>query len=88
MSWKHTAEGDRKYREARARAQKMANEDGLDRGLEASDYEKDYVVFVLPQARYRFGHELRCEVVSCEIVEKTAAGHGHRAHSDAVKRAS
>jgi hypothetical protein len=42
----------------------------------------------LPQARHRFGHELRCEIVSCERVEKTAVGHGHLCHSAAVKRST
>ena len=87
MSWKNTPEGDRRYREAREKAQKMANEDGHDRGLEACDYDKSYVVFSLPQARHRFGHELRCEVVSCEHLDRTAPGHGHQAHRDALRRA-
>lgn len=85
--WRNTPQGMRRYREARAAAQKAANEDGHDRGLEAFDYDKTYVVFRLPMARHRFGHELRCEVVSCECPGRTAPEHGYQAHQDALTRA-
>lgn len=86
-SWRDTPDGRRGYHEARAEAQKAANEDGHDRGLEACDYSKSYVVFRLPRAHHRFGHELRCEVVSCESLDRTATGHGYQAHQDALRRA-
>jgi hypothetical protein len=88
VSWKNSPEGQEKYRKARAEAQKAANADGYDRGLEANDYAKDFFVKSLPAAQYRFGHELRIEIVSCESLDRTAPDHGHKAHSDAVRRAT
>ncbi len=67
-----------KYRTARAEAQKKANETGFDYGLERNDLFKEYRVFMLTQKQNRFGHELRCEVVSCENMGKCQKGHGPR----------
>lgn len=61
-----TEEGAAKYREARAQAQAEANADGFDRGIERNDLFKSFRVFMLPQRQNRYGHELRCEVVSSE----------------------
>lgn len=76
--WTTTAAGTEKYRTARAAAQAAANADGFDRGLERNDIFKSFHVFMLPQKANRYGFELRCEVVSCEALEKCQTGHGPR----------
>jgi len=75
-AWRETPEGDAKYRTARAEAQRLADADGYDRGIEANDLMKEWRVFMLPQKRNRYGHELRCEVVSCTDLSKCKPGHG------------
>jgi len=75
-AWRETPEGDAKYRAARAEAQRAANADGYDRGIEANDLMKEWRVFMLPQKRNRCGHELRCEVVSAMDPTKQKPGHG------------
>jgi len=75
-AWRNTAEGDTKYRAARAKAQQSANETGYDYGLEANDVFREFSVFMLPQKQNRCGHELRCEVVSSERLERCQPGHG------------
>jgi len=75
-AWLSTDEGQAKYRAARAEAQKRANETGMDIGLERNDLFKSFNTFLLPRRENRSGHELRCEVVSCENLEKCAPGHG------------
>jgi len=70
------------YEEARAHAQRAANADGMDRGLEVlrlKGLPDNYHVFLLPERRNRCGHELRCEVVSCETLAKCVPGHGPEA---------
>jgi hypothetical protein len=74
--WTLTPEGDAKYRAARAQAQQRANELGFDHGLERNDLFKTFHIFVLPRRENRFGHELRCEVVSPENLAKCQPGHG------------
>lgn len=78
IDWTQTPEGIAKYKAARADAQKRANETGFDVGLERNDIFKMFNVFGLPQKANRYGHELRCEVVSCEILDKCQKGHGPR----------
>lgn len=75
-TWRDTPAGDASYRTARAEAQRAADVDGYDRGLEANDLMKTWRVFMLPQAKNRQGHELRCEVVSAMDVAKQKPGHG------------
>lgn len=65
------------YKEVRAAAQAAANKDGYDRGLEILG--GSYRFFLLPSVGSRQGHELLCEVVSCEIRERCAKGHGPEA---------
>ena len=69
------------YAEARALAQRAANEDGFDRGLEwlGGRGYGDYHVFTLPRRDGRYGHERRCEVVSCEDLARCRPGHGPEA---------
>lgn len=69
------------YAEARAEAQRLANEFGYDYGVEAHVFGFHH--FMLPQARHRFGHELRCEIVHPENLAKCQPGHGptHRVES-------
>jgi hypothetical protein len=62
------------YSEARAEAQRKANEFGFDYGISKNAF--GYSVFMLPKQGNRFGHELRCEVVSCEYPDKVQPGHG------------
>lgn len=76
IDWTMTPEGDEKYRAARREAQDAANRDGFDRGLERNDLFKSFHVFMLPRRENRYGHELRCEVVSCEDLTKCQVGHG------------
>ncbi len=67
IDWTQTDDGFAKYKAAREDAQKKANE---------TDLFKSFHVFMLPKRVNRCGHELRCEVVSCEILEKCQPGHG------------
>lgn len=62
-AWRESPEGIRKYRETRARAQALADELGLDHGVEPLDHYQEWRHFMLPSRKYRFGHELSCEVV-------------------------
>ena len=68
--------------EARAYAQREADADGMDRGLEKlPDYPSGvrYRVFLLPGKHERAGHELRCEVVMCSDLRKCPPGYGPEA---------
>ena len=60
------------YEEARAWAQAQANTSGRGFGLERvnSPLEKGFRVFGLPGAKFRSGHELRCEAVDPENVSR------------------
>ena len=64
-----------RYQEARAEAQRQANADGYDRGI-VRDAFGGYAFSMLPQKKNRFGRDLSCEVVSCEILAKCRPGHG------------
>lgn len=75
-AWRQTEEGWRKYRATRAEAQALCNADGFDRGVEFNDLLKTVRHFMLPNAVNRYGHELCCEVVMCEIHERTQPGYG------------
>jgi len=75
-AWLETDEGQARYRAARAEAQKRANETGFDIGLERNDLFKTFSTFMLPRRENRTGHELRCEVVSCENLDRCQPGHG------------
>mgnify|MGYP001546656747 CR=1 FL=1 len=76
VDWATTTEGHAKYLAARAEAQREANADGFDRGLERNDIFKSFRAFMLPQKRNRYGFETRCEVVSCEVLARCQPGHG------------
>lgn len=76
--WSETDDGARAYRETREVVQAKCNADGFDRGIEANDLFRSWHVFLLPQKQNRRGHELRCEVVSCENIERCQPGHGPR----------
>lgn len=69
------------YAEARAVAQHAANDDGFDRGIEwlGGRGYGDWRVFMLPRRENRYGHERRCEVVSCEDLPRCRPGHGPQA---------
>ena len=62
------------YKQVRATAQAQANLDGFDRGVEKNAF--GYRAFMLPRKENRYGFELRCEVVSCENMERIQKGHG------------
>ncbi len=64
------------YEEARAEAQRRANETGFDIGVELNDVFKNFSVFMLPRRENRCGHELKCEVVMAEDLTKCQDGHG------------
>jgi hypothetical protein len=64
------------YKEARALAQKQANDTGYDFGLEFNSLFKTYSVRMLPCRENRCGHELRCEVVMCDHIDRCKPGHG------------
>jgi hypothetical protein len=78
MAWRSTPQGNEAYRSAREKAQRGANETGFDHGVEANDVMRTFSTFMLPQKQNRSGHELRCEVVSCESLDKCQKGHGPR----------
>jgi len=82
-AWRRTANGRAEYQGARARAQENANASGLDYGIEAFDYTEWFHVFMLPRRENRQGHELRCEFVSCETLDRCAPGHGPAGGADA-----
>lgn len=75
-AWRNTPAGTAAYRAVRAEAQAAANADGYDRGIEANDLFRTFRSFMLPQKTNRCGHELRCEVVSCERLDACKPGHG------------
>lgn len=75
-AWRSTPEFDSKYSVAKAEAQAKADASGRDHGLEINDLFKSFMVRALPNRENRYGHELRCEVVSCSDLSKIPAGHG------------
>lgn len=76
--WSQTEAGIAAYHAVRAAAQSACNADGFDRGIEANDLFCNWRTFLLPQRQNRSGHELRCEVISCENLERCQKGHGPR----------
>ena len=62
------------YEKVRAKAQTSANETGFYYGIERNAF--GFTCFMLPRRENRCGHELRCEVVSCEDLKKCQPGHG------------
>ena len=77
-AWRSSPTGHEAWRTARAEAQAQANATGYDYGLEANDLFKSFRSFMLPRKENRCGHEMRCEVVSCEDLAKCQIGHGPR----------
>lgn len=76
VDWRNTTAGHEAWRVAREDAQRKANATGFDHGVEANDLFKSFHTFMLPRKENRCGHELRCEVVSCEDLSKCQQGHG------------
>jgi hypothetical protein len=66
----------RDYAAVRAAAQEQANATGFDVGLERSARTGEYTARLLPARQNRYGHELWCEVVSCEDLARCQPGHG------------
>jgi len=66
----------RDYATVRAAAQRKANETGFDHGVERDAF--GFRSFMLPRRENRYGHETRCEVVSCEQLGRCQEGHGPR----------
>lgn len=77
-AWRNTPAGHAKWQAARTEAQLKANATGFDYGLEANDLFKSFSVFMLPRRENRYGLELRCEVVSCEFLDRCQPWHGPR----------
>lgn len=75
--WSESEGARKQYLYVRARAQEEANADGFDRGIERNDMFRSFTYRMLPRKENRYGHETRCEVVSCEDVSKTQPGHGY-----------
>ena len=75
-AWRNLAHAIEAYKRLRFEAQAAANNDGFDRGIEANDLFQHWNMFRLPRRENRCGHELRCEVVSCEILDRCQPGHG------------
>ena len=57
------------YDETRKLAQDIANETGLDVGLQ-KDHFGNFYFHVLPGEKYRFSSDLSCEVVRPETIRK------------------
>lgn len=74
--WTETEQGRAAHTAARGQAQNLANELGYDHGIERNDLFKSFHVFMLPMRKNRRGHELSCEVVSCENLDRCQPGHG------------
>lgn len=77
-AWRTTPVGIEAYNAIRSAAQADANRDGYDRGIEANDLFKSWRSFILPARKNRSGHELWCEVVTCEVWDRIAPGHGSK----------
>jgi hypothetical protein len=75
-AWRNTPEFDEKYAHEKSMAQVKANATGFDYGLEVNDAFHEIRTFMLPRRENRTGHELRCEVVSCENLATMQIGHG------------
>jgi len=68
--------GFESYKEAFAYAQGEANKSGISRGIEkpVPPYNQ-WNVIVLPRPQNRNGHELRCQLVATEHVDRVARGY-------------
>jgi hypothetical protein len=75
-AWRDSLPGRAAYLTARNEAQAKADATGFDHGIEANDIFKEWRVFMLPRRESRFGHEARCEVVSCTRLSACQKGHG------------
>jgi hypothetical protein len=64
------------YAEAKATAQRLADETGFDYGILAQPVKPMYRVFGLPRKEYRVGCERLCEVVMCIDLDRCQPGHG------------
>lgn len=64
------------HAEARARAQKYADETGFDVGLEWNEIFGEFFSRTLPRRENRYGYELRVEVVHPTYLAKCQPGHG------------
>ena len=82
-AWRSAPAAHASYRACRAEAQALANELGFDYGVEVNDLFHTFRHFMLPAKQHRTGHELRCEVVTCENLEKCQLGHGPTAGQNA-----
>lgn len=76
LDWTLSEQAQILYRQARAEAQRKANELGFDHGLERNDLFRSFSVFMLPGRDARRGYETRCEVVMCENIDRCQPGHG------------
>ena len=85
-AWQSTPAGREKYKAARAEAQRKADEFGYDQGLEANDLFQSFHVFMLPSAKHRCGHELRCEVVHPTNLDKCKPGHGPAVTREEIRK--
>ncbi len=75
-AWRASPLGELRYHTAKVEAQAKADETGADHGLEFNDLFQEVRVWRLPARRFRTGHELRCEAVSCSHWERMLSGHG------------
>ena len=76
IPWSETPESNAAYHKARQHAQLRANETGFDHGLAANNVMKEWEIRLLPRRENRYGHELMCEVVTCENITSCQPGHG------------
>ena len=74
--WSETTEGIAAYAIAKKQAQAFADSDGCDRGLEANEVFRCWVIRTLPQKQHRSGFELRIECVSATDLSRCQPGHG------------
>jgi hypothetical protein len=70
---------DKDYMVVRDWAQAQADETGFDYGIEYNASFFEFRAWMLPGRKFRSGHELRCEVVSCTTLSKCRSGHGPEA---------
>ncbi len=63
------------YTAVRNWTQLQANATGFDYGM-AKGLLGEWVCWMLPKRKNRFGRDLQCEVVSCEVLTHCRPGHG------------
>jgi hypothetical protein len=76
--WRDSPAGVAAYIASRATAQGIANRTGFDIGIECNELFRTWNTWTLPMRKNRCGHELTCEVVSCENLDRCQPGHGPR----------